>query len=186
MSSYKELVIQRISVFRVYIFLIVFIVNNSLQANDDYFKLAYYCNEETSTIYINKSIVEKPKTEMHKKIIDWGSLATYSKIEKDRYGDPFRRGSKILTQECGNIKINFSFGYLNKDNQGELGGITFPVVEMKKNNQTVISKIALGECSIQNERFNRYGKCPDKWAESILLESQAYGKTKLTVEHIYD
>lgn len=152
---------------------------------DDSFKLVYYCDANNSTVYINKSI-ESPvpiKGNFKKLLIDWGSLAIYSKEKKDRYGAPFRAGSKVVSHTCGDIKINFSYGYLNQDSQGELGGIDFAVVEAQRNTNIILSKIALEECSISLQRF---GPCPDRWAQSILIEPQTYERIRLTVQHVYD
>lgn len=162
---------------------IFFLINTAY--SDDNFKLVYYCDANNSSIYIDKSIVSPLPTQGHfkKLIIDWGSLVRYSKEKKDRYGDPLRAGSKVINHTCGDIKINISFGYLNEDCQGELGGIEFPVIEVRRNENIILSKIALGECST---RIDRFGPCPGSWAQSVLIEPQLNEQIKLTIKHLYD
>lgn len=88
-----------------------------------------------------------------------------------------RKDSKVLDKTCGELSVKITAGYLNKNQQGMLGGIVYPVVSVSHKGKLLVDglRIGNGQTCEQPDVVDK-AACQKQWAKkaSFLRDHQKF------------
>jgi hypothetical protein len=140
-------------------------------ADEDRADLLYGCDIGAERIELGPVIPEN-MVELESIGYAMESFTSFELIQyspEDENGNVYRTGSSALTKECGPFKVVIRGGFLNSNPGGELGAVTFPLIEVLYKGKSLIGQMALGSCDTSNGRYSYEKRCPEEWATSISL-----------------